>query len=616
MGFSITMRKRSSLLGIGFFLLALVAIEAKADDAKRVLLLHSYGRDFAPWSEASKDFRAQLVSQSPEPIDFYEASILEGEAWLLEYIKALSSDRGLDLVVTVGPPAAHFIQVHRQERFAETPVLFAGVDERLIPTSSLTPNDAVAGVKLEDTIFIDNILNLLPDTENIAIVIGDFPLERFWVSDLRQKYKPFEDRVNFIWLNELSLDEIVQRVANLKPRSAVFYTMLAMDGAGVPQALDRALAPILAASNAPVFGLGDYHLGQGIVGGPLVQHHLVSKRDAEVAVRILEGEKPRDVEIPSINYIAWEYDWRALQRWGINEARLPPRSVVRFRDPTAWERYRWQIIVIALALLLQATLIVGLLYERYRRHQAEGEARARLSELTFMNRRAGAQELSASIAHEINQPLAAIVSSASAGVRWLSRKVPNIEEATAALQRIVSDGYRASEVIGTIRALYQKAPQERERCDIDALVDDMLALLQTELREHNISVRRAHSQNAPVVRINKVQIQQVIMNLFLNAADAMRSVEGRSRTLGIDTGSNAAGDLVVTIEDSGPGIDLQNGERIFEPFFTTKSNGMGMGLSISRSIVEAHGGELTAVPGARHGMAFQIVLPGEAEQGK
>src|SRR5262249_30374070 len=194
---------------------------------------------------------------------------------------------------------------------------------------------------------------------------------------------------------------------------------------------------------------GDFHLGRGTIGGPLAPQLEQGAAMAAAAVRILAGERPSAINYP-LPYGPPRYDWRELQRWGISESRLPPDSIVEFREPTAWDRYRWQISLSGIALVLQSLLITGLLYERRRRRAAEVEAHRRMGELAHMNRSAAASEMSASIAHEINQPLAAIVSSGYAGLRWLANKTPNIEEAVAAFMRIVSDGHRAGEVIATV----------------------------------------------------------------------------------------------------------------------------------------------------------------------
>jgi C4-dicarboxylate-specific signal transduction histidine kinase len=241
--------------------------------------------------------------------------------------------------------------------------------------------------------------------------------------------------------------------------------------------------------------------------------------------------------------------------------------------------------------------------------KAHDEARNRMAELTLMNRRAAAGELSASITHEINQPLAAIATSANAGLRWLSNKTPNVEEAAAAFKRIASDAHRAGQVTETIRTMFKKDIRDRVRVDINELIREVLALLSTEVKRHNISVNSVLAERLPQVLVDRVQLQQVVLNLVMNAIEAMSTVAGRPRVLQLRSDANDLKEAVITIEDSGPGIDPKTLNQIFEPFFTTKKTGMGMGLSICRSIIEAHDGRLTVAPAHPHGSIFQVILP-------
>jgi signal transduction histidine kinase len=228
---------------------------------------------------------------------------------------------------------------------------------------------------------------------------------------------------------------------------------------------------------------------------------------------------------------------------------------------------------------------------------------ARVTRLTTMG------AMTASIAHEINQPLAAIVTSSNAGLRWLARDAPDLAEARAALQRIANDGHRASQVIGSIRSMFRNDARERTAVDVNHLIREALALVDGDLQRMSVSVHTELAGQLPPVLADQIQLQQVIVNLVTNAVDAMRPVTERARVLRVRSARDAANGVRVMVEDSGTGIDPQAAERIFDPFFTTKSNGMGLGLSICRSIVEAHGGRLWASPGNPHGSVLEFVLP-------
>jgi C4-dicarboxylate-specific signal transduction histidine kinase len=232
----------------------------------------------------------------------------------------------------------------------------------------------------------------------------------------------------------------------------------------------------------------------------------------------------------------------------------------------------------------------------------------RMSELTVMNRRAIAGQLSASIAHEINQPLAAIASSGSAALRWLSLETPDLDEVRSSLQHMVADSHRAAKIVDAVRAMYKGDAHSKSLVDVNELVAEVLDLLRSEVAKHGVTVRELQTEILPRVFADRVQLQQVVINLIRNAIDAMSTVIDRPRILCIRTGRNDD-EVIISVEDSGVGLNPDDVDKLFAPFFTTKPHGMGIGLSICRNIIEAHGGRLRAAPGTLHGTVFEFTVP-------
>jgi C4-dicarboxylate-specific signal transduction histidine kinase len=222
-------------------------------------------------------------------------------------------------------------------------------------------------------------------------------------------------------------------------------------------------------------------------------------------------------------------------------------------------------------------------------------------------------QLSASIAHEINQPIAAVIANASAGLRWLGARPPELEQVRQALARIVRDGKRAGEVIAHVRALVKKAPPRRDRLDINEAIREVISLTQAELQRNRVGLQTGLADGLPLVPGDRVQLQQVIVNLILNAVEAMTGVSDGPRELTIASGADGSNDVFVDVQDTGPGLDPANLDGLFQSFYTTKPDGIGMGLAISRSIVEAYGGKLSAAPNKPRGAVFRFTLPVEEQ---
>jgi C4-dicarboxylate-specific signal transduction histidine kinase len=252
---------------------------------------------------------------------------------------------------------------------------------------------------------------------------------------------------------------------------------------------------------------------------------------------------------------------------------------------------------------------VGTTMDITARKHAEDALHEAREELARVSRVVTIGELAASIAHEVNQPLAAVVTNGNAGLRWLSGDAPNLDEAREALRRIIRDGNRASDVIARIRKLVQKTGAEKELLDMKEAIEETIVFAQAEIRRGDVVVRTEVPDDLPPVMGDRVQLQQVVLNLIMNGIEAMSGVSDRPRELVIAAVEDHASKIRVAVRDSGIGLEHQDADRVFQTFYTTKPYGIGIGLSISRSIIEAHGGRLWAVPNDGPGATFQLILP-------
>jgi len=559
--------------------------------------------------------RAELDRQSRWQLDIQEHSLVaarstdtQPEVRFIEYLRALYLNKPPDLIIAVGAPASNFIQRHRQQMFPSAPVLFTTLEARRVDNSKLANTDTVVAVTHRFLVLFESFLRIAPDTKVIAIVNGNSPNERFWKEEMRRELEPLAGRVEIRWYDTLPYDEALKQLAALPAHSAIFWYQMIIDAAGIAHEGDRALTRLYSVANAPIFTHDDAFFGREIVGGPMHSASSGSSQAVSVAMRILDGETPGDIKTPPSEFAAPKYDWRELQRWKINENLLPSDSTVYFRVPTPWERYRWQIVLVGSVMVLQAFLITALLHQRRRIYTAEVDARQRMAELARVNRYSTAGELTSSIAHELNQPLGSILTNAETAELMLKSPNPDIAEVREILADIRRDDQRAGEVIHRLRSLLKKTPFELKIVDLNEIVRETTEFLAGLADARGVELMTTASETALRIEGDHIQLQQVILNLVVNAMDAMTELAEPQRIVRIATGA-VDGRAELSVLDTGSGIPADMLKTIFEPFFTTKEHGMGMGLSIARTIVEAHGGRIWADNRATGGAAFRISLP-------
>ena len=561
------------------------------NEPKRVLMLHSFGREFLPWSEYARSIKAELERQSPWPLDIQEHTLLTArfnsagpEAPFVEYLSSLYQGQMPDIVLTVGAPAAMFVQRYRQRLFPKTPMVLTVVEQRLVDRFDLTENDVVVAVHNDFMAAFQNILQLLPDTKEVAIVIGASTLEKFWIDEVKRELKPLDGRLALTWYSDLSFEQILKQASTLPPHTAVFWGLMSVDAAGIVHEGDIALRSLHAVANAPIFSYQEPFFGGSTVGGPM---HLVADTSAKTVgaiIRILGGEKPANIRYEPIGFAPPRYDWRELQRWGISESRLPPGSEILFREPPVWEHYRWQMLLIAAVILVQAGLISGLLHERRRRQVAEVESRQRLAELAHVNRYSAVGELTTSIAHELNQPLGSILTNSETAELMLKAASPDIKEIRQIVADIRRDDQRASEVIRRLRSVLKKTPFEIRDIELNDTVREAIGLVTAVADGRRIALTYMPVLADLHVKGDPVQLQQVVLNLIINAMDAISDADTGKREVSVST-MRAGNQAEIRVADTGPGIATSDLDKVFNPFFTTKPEGMGMGLPIAKTII-------------------------------
>jgi signal transduction histidine kinase len=508
-------------------------------------------------------------------------------------------------IVTIGRSTLQYLLESRPRLWPDTPIVFAAVSSNVQSMMQLPPNITghTIGFPLADMVRLSK--SLLPETKRIAL-IGNAPendhFRPYFTSDL----VPLNEQVEFIDLRGKPMEQVRQSASSLPEDTVIYYTGLSVDGDGRKFSADAALKNIMQVANRPSLVDNEVYVDSGALGGMVFDPAVQGREAAKLVQRLLQGESiaamPIANDIPRLSF-----DWRELKRWHIDRSQLPPQSEVRFYEPSVWEQYRWQIIGLVAALTLQLILMAALLIERRRRSRAERESHKRLTEIAHMNRTSTATFFSAVIAHELNQPLAAILSNAEAAELFLKMDPPALNEVQDILADICRDNRRASDLIQRMRGLLKKSDSVEQVIDLNDVVKHTLKFLAGEAKTRNIALTALLSRQQLPVFADSVQLQQVIINLVINSMDAMADMANTNHMASIRT-AIVDSSAEVCVSDNGPGFGDHVG-RIFESFFTTKSQGMGVGLSIASEIIHAHEGQIRAENGAGGGAVVRFSLP-------
>ena len=518
-----------------------------------------------------------------------------------DLLRAKYAERPPDVIVTFAPPALDFWLEHRSQFFTQVPIVFAGMGTDMPTEPELGAR--VTGVRssFDGAATLRLALRLHPRTRQVFVIDGSAP------EDIASTFRQFAPQTTFHHLTSHPLVQLLEELSRLPENSLVIDLSPLGSHAGrsvftreMAQQMDRV-------SRAPIYAAFDPFVGYGVVGAVTTPMDAIGREAAQLVARVLKQGNAGG--IPAVETVGATpiFDWRQLRRWGLRKSQLPPGSLVRFEPPSFWRQHLALVVTTSGLILLQSGLIIALVLQSRRRRRAEREVQSRRGELEHMTRVATMGELTASLAHEINQPLAAILSNAQAGQRLLAAGAT--DEIGEILSDIAADDRRAGEVIRRMRALLRKGESELTNLNVNDLVAEVIGFLHGEMILQNVSLALDLAPDPLLVHGDQVQLQQVLLNLVVNAMDAMKEIPGGSRRLVLRTTRPDDRTVQLSVEDSGVGVPADRLEQVFEPFVTTKSHGIGLGLSICRSILQAHGGRIGCTNSAGNGTSFWFTLP-------
>jgi signal transduction histidine kinase/ABC-type uncharacterized transport system substrate-binding protein len=558
----------------------------------------------------------RVLRADPEPVNYF-AEYLESDrfgeplasASLSGYMRQKYRGRKIDVVIAITDVAMQYALRYREDLFPDAAIVFAAV---AAPDPSICMSGHGATGILNAVGFSDSLLLALqfhPSATRVFYIAS--ASDRAMAATIGAQLRAAAPHVELRSIDEPSVPELAAAVAAVPEGSVLLYVRYSQDDPGHVM-FPHEVAPILVSrARVPVYGVAESYLGTGIVGGMILPREVAGTRVAQIARQILHGTRPQDIPIERPPRVPM-FDWRELKRWGIPTSALPSNSIVLFRESSAWERDRTAILITIGVLALQTALIAGLIIERRRRRRAEIDSRRNLTTLAHLDRRAAMGELATSLAHELNQPLNAILQNAGVAKMLLTVNAPPpaLGEIPEIIDDIRNDDLRASAVIRRMRELLQKHELESQAVDVNEIARDTVGVVWPDAKAREIGIDLELADDLPHIRGDRVHLQQVLLNLLMNAMDAVAGGPQERRRVRVRT-SRTNGDVRLAVLDTGPGIPADKLTEIFEPFYTTKEEGrgMGVGLAIARSIVEAHEGRVAAENNPGGGATVWFSIP-------
>jgi len=547
-----------------------------------------------------------------------------GPAWYFEYLDALRfqdqeherefgaairdkyRDRRMDLIVPIASNAITFATTARQELWPDVPVLAAEYGGAgTLGRIAAQPKTTTLAFEYGLPSVLATMKQVFPDTASVAVSYGLSTGERQRESGVAGAIR--NSGLDPIEIAAPTLAGLVERVGHLRERTVLFLAGGQLDVNGTALPTWRMCDTLSKAANRPAIMVGSQFLGCGIVGGLMRDYAKIGTIIAQHALAAVSGPGLVNETVPFSAIATLAFDARQLTRWNVDEGRLPSGSIVAFRPPSLWHDYHRETLIISTAVAMQSLLIAGLLYERRHRRQAETESRHSLALAAHADRRAVMAALGGSIAHELGQPLGAILHNASAAELMLTSDRLSREELREILHDIRADDDRASQIVQRHRAMLQKHELERRPIDLHGVIRDSVALLGHDAIQRNVTIDLALPDAPCVVKGDRILLQQVIVNLVSNALDAMAQTP-RTRRRVVIKSQSGANTVTVSIRDYGSGLPPDVEPRLFEPYFTTKPEGTGIGLTIVRRIIDAHEGTIEARNNSDGGSTFWFNL--------
>jgi signal transduction histidine kinase/ABC-type uncharacterized transport system substrate-binding protein len=605
---------------LGLLCCLAVPAEALAQEASeappwRVVVIRNWDSQYAANVAREQALRQALVENARRIVEMYPEELdplrfpvgLERE--LVALLEQKYRETRIDVVIATGLEPLRFAERHRDRLWPGAAIVFNGVVDGMLGDWKRPARTAGVTLRLDIEGTLDLGLALVPDAKKVYLVAGNAPFDKAYLElaldAVSASRRPLEPQV----ITGLSVSDTLARVATLEPNSLVLYLTMLRDGSGQisgPGAMT--VTRVAQASPAPVLAAIYTQFARGPVGGSSSRLDTHGEAAGQLARQILQGADPDTIPVRPEPAPSCQVDWKALQRWKLPERNVPSRCDLVNAPANLWKTYIWPLVALVSIIVLQAGLLWALALQSARRRRAESLLAVRSAEMAHVARVSMMGALTASIAHEINQPMGAILSNAEAALMMMDQDSLTPEKLRAILTDIRDEDMRAAEVIRRLRSMLARAEWKPQALELNAEVAEALSHVAIDAARRGVRIHPRFDNEVPAVMGDSVQLQQVIINLVLNAMEAVAALAGERAEVRVETRARPDG-AEIAISDRGPGVDPANESQVFHAPFTTKKDGMGFGLSIVRTIVEMHRGRVSFEPNEPRGAIFRVWLP-------
>jgi len=592
-------------------------------NVKNVVVFFALNPNLPAYQQITIGFRSNfnLSNTIPSNVIYEYFDIYRfGDSQNIETLVKLYNEKYLtakiDLLITVGPGLHPLLEKYNLQMLKTTPTI--KIDFSNISMSSdpqIAQNEINMSIDVHVEKSLQSAIDLFPEYIDIYVFSGNSNNDKYFLNLFRQAEPLFSSTHRFHYFNDISFDSTLLVAAKVPAKSIVFVPSYLSDSKIPVYNTPEALSLIADVCKAPLFPVFDsFVLSRGGVGGNVLALFNVGEEAGRIAKEIIGGADLRKIDVDKSNFYQHVYNWDQLKKWDLLNSKVIPKNSRFYNEEiNFFELYRWQIITLMFFLISQTLLILYLIRLNKRQKDVvkqKIETEKIYSQLTREDRLMRMVELTASLSHELSQPLTSILYSAQAGLRFLKSGKLDEKQTEEIFENIVEDDKRAGNLISSVKNLMKLETREPEKLNLNALIQDTLLIFNAEAKRNNIEVRLNLEKNPVFIFGDKIQLQQVLLNFLFNGAIAMEKNEEKNRILKIF--QRVKNNIVtVSVRDCGPGIDESIKENIFKPFVTNREKGFGIGLAVSRSIIEKHNGKIWAGNilngGAEFSFSLQIV---------